>query len=83
MIKNFLQVVYTKNMNEDKLKETIATNIRMQRAKKHITQEQLAELIGLSTTSLCSLENNSALPKITTLMKLAEVFDIKVDDLLH
>ena len=69
-------------MNKENLKNTIATNIRMQRAKKNITQEHLADLIELSPTQLSALENGTALPQITTLIKLAEVFEIKVDDLL-
>lgn len=70
-------------MDEKELKKIIATNIRMQRAKKDITQEYLSDLIELSPTQLGTLERGAALPKITTLLKLAEVFNVKVDDLLH
>lgn len=78
-----MQVLYTKIMDTKKLKNTIAMNIRMQRAKKDINQEQLAELIELSTTQLSALERGTSMPKVPTLMKLADVFGVKVDDLLH
>lgn len=70
-------------MEEKELKKIISTNIRMQRAKKDITQEHLADLINLSATQIGALERGVSMPKIITLMNLAEVFDVKVDDLLH
>lgn len=78
-----MQVLYNNKMEEKELKKTISTNIRMQRAKKDITQEHLADLINLSATQLGALERGVSMPKIITLVKLAEVFDVNVDDLLH
>ncbi len=70
-------------MNEKELLQAIATNIRMQRVKMNISQETLSGFIDISQTQLSALENGAALPKITTLVKLAEVFGTTVDDLLH
>lgn len=70
-------------MEEKELRKIISTNIRMQRAKKDITQEHLADLINLSATQLGALERGVSMPKIITLIKLAEIFELKVDDLLH
>lgn len=78
-----MQVLYNNKMEEKELKKIISTNIRMQRAKKDITQEHLADLINLSATQIGALERGVSMPKIITLMNLAEVFDVKVDDLLH
>lgn len=79
----YLQVLYNKKMQEKSVQEKIALNIRLYRMRKGLKQEQLAELIDMSQQHVSLLEKAQSMPKITTLMKLAEVFDVKVDDLLH
>lgn len=70
-------------MEEKTIQEKIALNIRLYRMRKGLKQEQLAELLDMSQQHISLLEKAQAMPKITTLMKLADVFGVKVDDLLH
>ncbi len=70
-------------MDEKNIQETIALNIKLHRIRKKLNQEKLAELIDMSQQHISIIEKAEALPRITTLMKLAEVFGTTVDDLLH
>lgn len=46
-----------------------------------MTQEQLAEKIGMDTQNLCKMENGSHFPQTKNLYKIAKVLDIEVKDL--
>lgn len=70
-------------MKEKTVQEKIALNIRLHRLRKGLKQEQLAELLDMTQQHISLLEKAASMPKLTTLMKLAEVFGTTVDDLLH
>lgn len=57
--------------------------IRMQRARLHISQRELAEKIGLTREKIMAIENAKC-KKVTeeTLQKLADAFNLKLEDLL-
>ncbi len=78
-----MQVLYNNKMEEKSVQEKIALNIRLYRMRKGLKQEQLAELLDMSQQHVSLLEKAASMPKITTLMKLAEVFGVTVDDLLN
>lgn len=78
-----MQVLYNTKMDEKLIRENIALNTRRYRLRKGLKQEELAELIEMSQQHISLIEKAQSMPKITTLMKLAEVFNVKVDDLLH
>ena len=61
---------------------TIGTNIKRLRVNKGVTQEQLGESLGVSGQAVSKWENESALPDITFLPKLAEYFGISIDELM-
>lgn len=60
----------------------IANNIARLRHDKKITQEQLAEFIGVTKASVSKWENNQSMPDITILPQLATFFDITIDELI-
>ena len=62
--------------------EKIGLRIRNIRIQKKITQEQLAELADVSRAHLCRLENGTKVAGIDTIIKIANVFKVSVDDLL-
>ncbi|MCH5324374.1 MAG: helix-turn-helix transcriptional regulator [Eubacterium sp.] len=64
------------------MKITIGENIKNLRTKQHITQEQLAESLGVSPQAVSRWENESAYPDIAMLPVIADIFDITVDRLL-
>lgn len=59
----------------------LGKKIRQLRFKAGFTQEQLAEKLGLAAQSVSKWENAVAMPDITTLPLLAEVFGVSIDDL--
>ncbi|MBR4867511.1 MAG: helix-turn-helix domain-containing protein [Clostridia bacterium] len=64
------------------MKISIGTNLKNLRQKKGMTQEGLAELLGVSPQAVSRWENDSAYPDITLLPGLALFFDVSVDALV-
>ena len=59
----------------------LGKKIRQLRFKAGLTQEQLAEKLGVAAQSVSKWENAVAMPDITALPLLAEVFGVSIDDL--
>lgn len=59
----------------------IGHKIRTLRKQRGITQEQLAEAIGISFQAVSKWENNLALPDITLAPALASYFGVSMDEL--
>ncbi len=59
----------------------LGKKIRQLRFKAGLTQEQLAERLGVGAQSVSKWENAATMPDITTLPLLAEVFGVSIDDL--
>lgn len=61
---------------------TIGERIKYHRKRLGMTQEQLAERIGVSAQAVSKWENNLSCPDISILPELAALFGITVDELL-
>lgn len=61
---------------------TMGERIRTHRKRLGLTQEQLAERLGVSAQAVSKWENNLSCPDISILPELAKVFGISVDQLL-
>jgi len=59
----------------------LGKRIKQLRFKAGLTQEQLAEKLGIGAQAVSKWENAVAMPDITTLPLLAEIFGISIDDL--
>ena len=59
----------------------IGNKIKQLRYKASLTQEQLAEKLGLSAQAVSKWENAVAMPDITLLPEIAEIFGISIDEL--
>lgn len=59
----------------------LGKKIRQLRFKAGLTQEMLADRMGLSPQSVSKWENGAAMPDITSLPVLAEIFGVTIDDL--
>lgn len=57
-------------------------NIRAIRKEKGLTQEQLADAMGVSTASVSKWETGVAAPELTVLADLADYFDVSIDALM-
>ena len=60
---------------------SIGNKIKALRKEHGITQEQLADSIGISFQAVSKWENNIALPDITLVPILAGYFNITIDEL--
>ncbi len=56
-------------------------NIRVERAIKRISQQELAEAIGVSRQTIFSIENNKYVPSTELALKLSAYFNKSVNDL--
>ncbi len=62
---------------------SIGQNIRMIREAKALTQEQVAEQIGVSFQAVSAWERDEYKPDTERILKLAEVLDVSVSSLLE
>ncbi len=60
----------------------IANNIRFFRKANILTQEELSKQLGGSKNLVSNYENGISTPDIYTLVKLADIFDITIDELV-
>lgn len=58
-------------------------NLKLYRKKLGYTQEQIAELIGVSRQALAKWERGESLPDIDNVIALADLFDVSVDSLVR
>lgn len=59
---------------------TIKNNIKVLRAQRSMTQDQLAEKLSVSRQTIISLEKEKYNPSIILAFKLAEIFKCKIED---
>ena len=62
---------------------TLGTRIAEQRRKMNLTQDQLAERMGVSSQAVSKWENDLSCPDISLLPSLADLFGISIDELLR
>lgn len=60
----------------------IVDNIRFFRKANNLTQEELSKQLGGSKNLVSNYENGISTPDIYTLVKLADIFDITLDELV-
>lgn len=56
-------------------------NIRVERAIKNITQEELANKTGVSRQTINAIELNKYIPSTVLALKIAVVFNKKVEEI--
>ncbi len=57
-------------------------NLRTLREEKGISQQKLADMLSISQQAVFKYEKTGNEPDISTLIKLAEIFDVSVDYLI-
>lgn len=65
------------------LMETIGKNVRKYREKAHLTQAELAELVGVENAFISRVERGQKLMKLKTLLALADALHVSADLLLY
>jgi putative transcriptional regulator len=74
-----MHVTESKNINKTPNKN----KIKVYRAIKDITQEQLANAVGVSRMSISSYEQGIAEPSVFVALKMAEYFNTTINDLFY
>ena len=60
----------------------LASNIRLMRKQRALTQEQLAEVLGVTVGAVHKWEAGLSVPELNMIVELADFFDVSVDALL-
>lgn len=66
-------------MSENILRNTI----KVQRAKKDLTQEQLAELVGVTRTTINFVERGRWVPSTILALKIVKVFEVPFEEVFY
>lgn len=61
---------------------TLSQNISKLRKEHHLTQEQLAEALGVTFASVSKWERGAAAPELTLIAKMADFFGVSLDALV-
>lgn len=71
-------------MNEtvQTIRSNLHTNVRRLRKRDHITQEQMAKLIGISRRTYANYENGSHSMPVDVLVCVADHFGVSLDSLV-
>ena len=56
-------------------------NIKVERAIKNLTQEELAKKVSVARQTINAMEANKYVPSTVLALKIANVFDKKVEDI--
>ncbi len=65
------------------MKIQVGQNIRSLRHKRHVSQEDLAEAMGVTVQAISKWETGKANPDLMLLPKLAEYFEVTIDGLFY
>ena len=55
--------------------------IKVERARHNLSQQQLADILGITRQSVCAIEKGKFIPSTLWALKMAKHFNIKVEDL--
>ena len=58
-------------------------NLRVLRKSKNMSQETIAEKVGVSRQSISKWENGEAYPEMKNILSLCDIFHCKINDLVH
>lgn len=69
-------------MNYNKVKEVfiMKNKIKILRAERNLTQEQLARDLGISRPALSDIENSKTIPSGKSMFKIASYFNVPIED---
>lgn len=61
----------------------IISNLKTVRESRGMTQQELADRIGMRRETILHLENNRYNPSLEMALKIAQVFDLRVEELFQ
>ena len=69
-------------MNRQDIIKKFAENVRVERARKKISQEKLAEMANISPEYLSRIESGKYSPSLVVITNLAQALDVPVEMLV-
>ena len=69
------------NMNNMDALKLFGKRLKEIRKEKNITQEDLAEIIGLEPKQICRIENGTCFTTFEKLQKIAHILNVEIHDL--
>lgn len=69
------------NKNTDTITYKLGTKIRIERIKRGLSQEELAEKAGIAINSVGGIERGEQSPTVETVALIAKAFDIEIHEL--
>ncbi len=67
---------------DNKIESIISQNLIELRKNKNLKQSELSEAIGYSDKTISRWENGTSIPDIATLVKLAEFYNVTINDII-
>ncbi len=58
-------------------------NLKLERARKNLTQQELAEKIKVSRQSINAIEKGKYIPSTVLALKMAKVFETTVENIFY
>ncbi|QIK70695.1 helix-turn-helix transcriptional regulator [Erysipelothrix sp. HDW6C] len=63
---------------------TVVNNLKQFRKQgKKLTQQEMADIVGVSRQSINAIEKGKFLPSITTALRIAEYFNVPVEEIFY
>ncbi|MDI7744180.1 helix-turn-helix transcriptional regulator [Lysinibacillus fusiformis] len=63
--------------------KVLSNRIRVLRAEKKMTQKELAEKVGVSRQTIISIEKGNYTPSLILGFDIAEVFNVRIDEVFQ
>lgn len=70
-------------MNKQELLKIFGRNVKIERIKKGLTQEQCAEILGVSANYFACIENGRQNMSLGKILELAATLNFKLENLLN
>lgn len=70
------------NIKDSTLAKKFGMKVKIERVKRQLSQEKLAELAGLNKNSIGAIERGESSPTLDTINSLAKVFEMNPSELL-
>lgn len=65
------------------MKEYIQSRVQEKRTELNITQQELAEAVGVTRQTIFAIEKGRYTPSVALALKIADYFDSTVEELFH
>lgn len=85
LIKALVRYIKSKDVREEKaiIKKSLGEILKQHREDCKMTQEFVAEAIGVSRQAVSKWENGTSDPSTSNLIALAKLFELSAEELLH